>query len=121
MSTKTRDPKCEWPGVVELTVSPPKIKGIRIIENPFDDIVPRITAAERREQMQARLEAKKEAERREKRAKAKKNTKLLSFGEAEEEDEETVIVKKKDMGRRDCELRSENGELTGSGCDCGCR
>lgn len=55
--------------------------------------------------MQARLEAKKEAERREKRAKAKKNTKLLSFGEAEEDDEETVTVKKKDMGRRDREFR----------------
>lgn len=103
MSTRTRSPKCRFSCERRRTdfSSPPKIKGIRIIENPFDDIVPRITAAERREQMQARLEAKKEAERREKRAKAKKNTKLLSFGEAEEEDEGTVIVKKKDMGRKD--------------------
>lgn len=104
MSTRTRGPRCKCSIVRRSdTCSPPKIKGIRIIENPFDDIVPRITAAERREQMQARLEAKKEAERREKRAKAKKNTKLLSFGEAEEEDEGEVIVKK-DMGRRDREL-----------------
>jgi len=51
---------------------PPKIRGIRIVENPFDDIVPRITAAEKRAQQQARLEARKETEVREKRAKAKK-------------------------------------------------
>lgn len=51
---------------------PPKIKGIRILENPFPDIVPRITAAEKRAQVQARLEAQRETAKREKRAKAKK-------------------------------------------------
>ncbi|GMK56903.1 hypothetical protein CspeluHIS016_0307430 [Cutaneotrichosporon spelunceum] len=85
----------------ERPLVPPKIKGIRIIENPFDDIVPRITAAEKRAQQQARLEAKVEMEKREKRARAKKNTGLLSFGEAEEEDASAVSVKKKDMGRHD--------------------
>jgi len=55
-----------------LTSSPPKIKTIRIVENPFDDIVPRITAAEKREQMKAKLEAKVEMEKRDKRSKAKK-------------------------------------------------
>jgi hypothetical protein len=55
-----------------LTESPPKIKTIRIVENPFDDIVPRITAAEKREQMKAKLEAKVEMEKRDKRSKAKK-------------------------------------------------
>lgn len=43
-----------------------------MIENPFDDIVPRITAAEKREQMKAKLEAKVEMEKRDKRSKAKK-------------------------------------------------
>jgi len=51
---------------------PPKIRGIRIIENPFDDIVPRITVSEKKAQIQARIEAKKEAEQREKRSRAKK-------------------------------------------------
>ena len=55
---------------------PPKIKTIRIIENPFDDIVPRITAAERKAQMQARIESKRDIEQREKRAKAKKSASL---------------------------------------------
>jgi hypothetical protein len=55
-----------------LTYSPPKIKTIRIVENPFDDIVPRITAAEKREQLKAKLEAKVEMEKRDKRSKAKK-------------------------------------------------
>lgn len=52
---------------------PPKIRSIRIVENPFDDITPRITAAEKKAQQQARLEAKKDLEIREKRAKAKKS------------------------------------------------
>lgn len=51
---------------------PPRIRAVRIIENPFDDIVPRITAGERRAQQQAKIEAKKDAEKRDKRAKAKK-------------------------------------------------
>jgi peptidyl-prolyl cis-trans isomerase SDCCAG10 len=42
------------------------------VENPFEDIVPRITAAEKREQQKAKLEAKQEADKRDKRAKAKK-------------------------------------------------
>jgi peptidyl-prolyl cis-trans isomerase SDCCAG10 len=56
----------------EKPIRPPKIRAIRIIENPFDDIVPRITAAERKAQQQARIEAKKDAEARERKAKAKK-------------------------------------------------
>lgn len=47
------------------------------MENPFDDIVPRITAAEKREQMKAKLEAKVEMEKRDKRSKAKKWVHLL--------------------------------------------
>ncbi|BEI82528.1 hypothetical protein CcaverHIS002_0303960 [Cutaneotrichosporon cavernicola] len=94
----------------EKPLVPPKIKGIRIIENPFDDIVPRITAADKRAQQQARIEAKVEMEKREKRARAKKNTGLLSFGEAEEEDVSAVTVKKKDMGRRDLVTSSGSGK-----------
>lgn len=110
-----------------LRYRPPKIKGIRIIENPFDDIVPRITVAEKKAQIQARIEAKKDAEQREKRSRAKKwvvipyvlcniydvavseaddlvrNTKLLSFGEAEEVPEEVVKGSKKNMSRQDRE------------------
>jgi peptidyl-prolyl cis-trans isomerase SDCCAG10 len=52
--------------------SPPKIKSIRIIDNPFDDIVPRITAAERRAQLKAREEAQKEREEEQRRRGAKK-------------------------------------------------
>ena len=53
-------------------ISPPKIKTIRIIENPFDDIVPRITAEEKRAQQRAREEAQKEREEAELRKGAKK-------------------------------------------------
>ena len=52
--------------------SPPKIKSIKIIDNPFDDIVPRITAAEKREQQRAREAAQLEREEEQRRKGAKK-------------------------------------------------
>ena len=52
--------------------SPPKIKSIRIIENPFDDIVPRITAAEKRAQQLAKERAQREREEEMRRKGAKK-------------------------------------------------
>jgi peptidyl-prolyl cis-trans isomerase SDCCAG10 len=53
-------------------VYPPKIKSIRIVENPFDDIVPRITAAERKAQLKAKEDAQKEREEEQRRKGAKK-------------------------------------------------
>jgi hypothetical protein len=61
-------------------ISPPKIKTIRIVENPFDDIVPRITAEEKRAQQRAREEAQKEREEAERRKGAKKCVCALSLG-----------------------------------------
>jgi len=42
------------------------------LENPFDDIIPRITAAEKRAQQLAREQANKDREERERRKGAKK-------------------------------------------------
>ncbi|KAJ9100584.1 hypothetical protein QFC21_003628 [Naganishia friedmannii] len=87
----------------ERPLYPPKITQIRIVENPFDDIVPRITAAERKAQHEARLESQRETERRETRKKAKKNTGLLSFGEEAEAQEaaEAAAAKRKKISRPD--------------------
>ncbi|KAF8883330.1 cyclophilin-like domain-containing protein [Gymnopilus junonius] len=77
-------------------IYPPKIKSIRIIDNPFPDIVPRITAAEKRAQQKAREQAQREREEEQRRKGAKKNVKLLSFGgdeEAAEGDERTFQKK----------------------------
>ncbi|CAD6909756.1 unnamed protein product [Tilletia controversa] len=62
----------------------PKLLTVQVLENPFDDIVPRITREERKEQDRAKKEALRA--KREGRAgpKTKKNSTLLSFGEAEE-------------------------------------
>ncbi|KAF5383859.1 hypothetical protein D9615_003795 [Tricholomella constricta] len=84
-------------------VYPPKIKGIRIVENPFDDIVPRITAAEKRAQQRAREEAQREREERERQKGAKKNVKLLSFGADEDAAEEPITFQKKAIFRPDLE------------------
>lgn len=81
-------------------VYPPKIKAVRVLENPFDDIVPRITAAERRVQAKARQAAQKEREDEIRMRGAKKNVKLLSF-EDEEEGGEQVVFKKKSIVRPD--------------------
>ncbi|KAE8215923.1 hypothetical protein CF327_g849 [Tilletia walkeri] len=64
-------------------VYPPKLLTVEVLENPFDDIVPRITREERREQEKAKQEAAR-AKKENRGPKAKKNSALLSFGEAEE-------------------------------------
>ncbi|KAH9939133.1 cyclophilin-like protein [Amylocystis lapponica] len=87
----------------ERPVYPPKIKGVRIIDNPFDDIVPRITAEEKRVQQRAREKAQREREEEQRRRGAKKNVKLLSFGADADQggEEETVTFKKKAIVRPD--------------------
>ena len=107
--------------------SPPKIKSIRIVDNPFDDIVPRITAAEKRAQQRAREQAQREREEEMRRRGAKKcvywhtrntllstdlhirNTKLLSFQDEGMDEEEPETFKKKSISRPDCELLTFSG------------
>ncbi|KAG8220770.1 cyclophilin-like domain-containing protein [Butyriboletus roseoflavus] len=87
----------------ERPLYPPKIKFISVVDNPFPDITPRITAAEKRAQQRAREAAQREREETERRKGAKKNVKLLSFGDddpTEGEDWESVVLKK-DMARPD--------------------
>ncbi|KZV98762.1 cyclophilin-like protein [Exidia glandulosa HHB12029] len=90
-------------GEGERPVYPPKIKSIRILENPFSDIVPRITAAEKRAQQLAREQAQRDHEERERRKGGKKNVKLLSFGgdEGAESEEAPVAPRKKALNRPD--------------------
>ncbi|KAK0562039.1 Peptidyl-prolyl isomerase cwc27 [Tilletia horrida] len=65
-------------------VYPPKLLTVEVLDNPFDDIVPRITREERKEQERAREEAARARRENRDGRKTKKNTALLSFGEAEE-------------------------------------
>jgi hypothetical protein len=53
--------------------SPPKITSVHILDNPFDDIVPRITAEEKRAQQLARESAAREREEAARRKGAKKS------------------------------------------------
>lgn len=94
---------------------------MRIIDNPFDDIVPRITAEEKRVQQRARQAAIREREEAARRKGAKKcvspnsifvqlplseprDTKLLSFGaDADAEEDMPVVLKKKSVVRPDRE------------------
>ncbi|OSD05281.1 cyclophilin-like protein [Trametes coccinea BRFM310] len=85
----------------ERPVYPPKIKRIRIIDNPFPDIIPRITAEEKRAQQRAREQAQREREEEQRRRGAKKDVKLLSFGGEEEAEEEPIVFKKKPIVRPD--------------------
>lgn len=58
--------------IATFRCSPPKIRTVKIVDNPFDDIVPRITAAEKRAQQKAKEAAQKEREEAAKRKGAKK-------------------------------------------------
>ncbi|OCH86949.1 cyclophilin-like protein [Obba rivulosa] len=93
----------------ERPVYPPKIKTIRIIDNPFDDIVPRITAEEKRAQQRAKEKSQREREEEQRRRGAKKDVKLLSFGDDEGAEEEPTTFKKKPIVRPDL---LENPELS---------
>lgn len=102
-----------------LCYSPPKIRTIKILDNPFDDIVPRITAAEKRAQQLAREQSNREREEAARKKNFKKfvcihsmlcvssltrdirNTKLLSFGQDADVEEENITIKKKNVVRPD--------------------
>ncbi|KAH9839989.1 cyclophilin-like protein [Rhodofomes roseus] len=86
----------------ERPLYPPKIKTVRIVDNPFPDIIPRITAEEKRAQQRAREKAQREREEEQRRRGAKRDVKLLSFGADEGgEEEEPITFKKKPIVRPD--------------------
>ncbi|CAE7146223.1 unnamed protein product, partial [Rhizoctonia solani] len=90
-------------GENERPLYPPKIKTVRIVDDPFGDIVPRITAAEKRAQQMARENAQRAREEaiRKKGAKKQANVALLSFGDNAEAEDEPVIFTKKSLSRPD--------------------
>jgi len=55
-----------------MLVSPPTIKSIRILDNPFPDIIPRITAAEKKAQEKLRRQRDQERQKEQDLEKAKK-------------------------------------------------
>lgn len=65
-------------GKNERPIYPPKITAVRIVDNPFDDIVPRITAAEKQAQRLAKEEGIREREEAARRKGAKKLDSVLS-------------------------------------------
>ncbi|KAG0141275.1 hypothetical protein CROQUDRAFT_98947 [Cronartium quercuum f. sp. fusiforme G11] len=71
----------------ERPVHPPVIKSVEVIDNPFPDIVPRITTEQRKEQAKAKKEAKREKAKEKMKSKHKalaKNKGLLSFADEEQ-------------------------------------
>ncbi|KAI8455391.1 cyclophilin-like domain-containing protein [Phakopsora pachyrhizi] len=73
-------------GKDQRPIHPPKIISTEVIDNPFKDIVPRITSEQRNEQAKAKKEAKKERKKELMKSKHRalaKNKGLLSFAEEE--------------------------------------
>jgi len=60
------------PAPLTFLSSPPKIRTVRVMENPFPDIIPRITAEEKRAQQRAREAGQREREEEMRRRGAKK-------------------------------------------------
>ncbi|CAO3607029.1 unnamed protein product [Mucor hiemalis] len=81
----------------ERPLYPPRIKSTEVVLNPFDDIIPRISAREKK--MAKLMEQKKLEEEQAKKKKKglKKQLNLLSFGEETEEFESPVETKKTKM------------------------
>ncbi|KAL7753655.1 Peptidyl-prolyl isomerase cwc27 [Sorochytrium milnesiophthora] len=75
----------------ERPLYPPKILSVEIVRNPFDDIVPRITAEERRRQQELVQRATASEEQTKKRP--KKNIALLSFADDAEDTETAARAK----------------------------
>jgi len=75
----------------ERPIYPPKILSISIINNPFDDILPRITSEEKKA---SELAAKLKNETKKPKKKEKKRLNLLSFGAEEEEHEKDLEASK---------------------------
>ncbi|KAN0061367.1 Peptidyl-prolyl isomerase cwc27 [Thecaphora frezii] len=69
---------------LDRPVYPPKLLRVDVLDNPFDDIVPRITRDEKWQQLRAKKQAAERKAKERERKSVKKNTALLSFGEAEE-------------------------------------
>ncbi|KAG0238979.1 Peptidyl-prolyl isomerase cwc27 [Actinomortierella wolfii] len=80
----------------ERPLYPPKITSCTIVINPFDDIVPRITKAEREAARQREMAAAKGPTVTAKPKKMKKNAALLSFGDdaSEDDDQEALPIGK---------------------------
>lgn len=77
----------------ERPVYPIYIKSIEVDDNPFPDIVPRITAAEKRLQEKARKESRKAAATRGKKKEGVKNKSLVSFGDEADLAEDSAETK----------------------------
>lgn len=70
--------------VPDRPVYPPKLLRAEVVHHPFQDLVPRITPAEREAQQKAKALASQRQSTERQRKKQKKNTALLSFGEEED-------------------------------------
>lgn len=67
------------PFEIQKVHSPPKIRTVKILDNPFDNIVPRITAAEKRVQQLAREQGIREREEAARRKSIKKSESLMLY------------------------------------------
>ena len=86
----------------ERPTHPPKIIKTEVINNPFPDIVPRCTPESKEKQ----IEDKKP------KVKGTKNLKLLSFGEEEEESEQSMAMIPKLKGKSSHDLITNDPTLS---------
>lgn len=83
----------------ERPINPPYIKSSKVLANPFDDIVPRVTKSKKSKEEKLQKKSK---------MKATKDFKLLSFGmEAELDEEETNDFKPKHKSKSSHDLAND--------------
>ncbi|CAG8436127.1 13451_t:CDS:2, partial [Rhizophagus irregularis] len=94
----------------ERPLYPPKITSTEVVWNPFDDIIPRITVAEKLAQEAAAAAIAQREEEQPRKKKLKKNVALLSFGDeaSEFEDNQNLKIKSShDLVENDPRLSKE--------------
>lgn len=88
-------------------LEPPVLKSVEVLWNPFEDIVPRTSAAQRRAEAEAAAAAQRKA-----RKPVKKNLKLLSFGGEAEEDDQGLL----EVAGANAKIRSAHDVLEDDRC-----
>ena len=99
----------------ERPLFPPKVISVDVLWNPFDDMIPRITAAERQMAKQKETEAASaEVKSKEAHPKKKKNLAVLSFADEEDGNNEGPFTKVKslhDVVENDSRMQKGTGGL----------
>ena len=94
-------------------LEPPRLKSVEVLLNPFDDIVPRnLSGSAAAAAAEAENTAAEEAKKKRRKKQAKKDLKLLSFGEEADQEEKELEARPSGRGIKSAHDALEDGRLS---------